>query len=68
MLSSEQEKLLRDFAVLSVAIHGLLGVGSATVSYRRGEKSYLLRGLKTFVVGIVAFSEVWYIREEELQA
>ena len=64
VLTSEQEKLLRDFVVLSVAIHGLLGLGAAVVSYRRGEKSFLVRGLKTFVVGIVAFSEVWYIPEE----
>lgn len=67
VLSSEQEQLLRDFVVISVAIHGLLGVGAAAVSYKRGEKSFLIRGLKTFVVGIVAFSEVWYIPEEELQ-
>ena len=66
IISQSQEEFLRQFFIISVAIHGGLGIGAAVISKRRGEKTYLSRGLKTFIVGIVAFSEVLYITEDQL--
>lgn len=66
VITKAQEDILKSFFVISVAIHGMLGVGAAAISLKRGEKSFLSRGLKTFVIGIVAFTEVWFIPEDEL--
>lgn len=66
IISKSQEEFLRQFAIISVVIHGGLGIGAASISKRRGEKTYLSRGLKTFIVGIVGFSEVLYITEDQL--
>lgn len=66
LITPSQEEFLRQFAIISVGIHGALGIGAAAISKRRGEKTYLTRGLKTFIVGIVAFSEVLYLTEDQL--
>jgi hypothetical protein len=66
VITKAQEDILKSFFVISVTIHGLLGIGASAVSLKRGEKSFLSRGLKTFVIGIVAFTEVWFIPEDEL--
>jgi hypothetical protein len=64
VLSKEQETFLQDFCIVGVSIHALLGVVAANVSKQRGERTWLLRGLKVFVVGIVAFTEVWHLPED----
>ncbi len=64
VLSSSQEQFLRDFCVVGVAIHALLGVAAAKISRDRGERTWALRGLKTFVVGIVSFTEVVHLPED----
>ena len=64
VLSSSQEQFLRDFCIVGVAIHALLGVAAAKVSRDRGERTWALRGLKTFVVGIVSFTEVIHLPED----
>lgn len=64
VLSSSQEQFLRDFCVVGVAIHALLGVAAAKISRDRGERTWALRGFKAFVVGIVSFTEVVHLPED----
>ena len=59
-----QEQFLRDFCVVGVAIHALLGVAAAKISRDRGERTWALRGFKAFVVGIVSFTEVVHLLED----
>lgn len=64
VLTGDQEQFLRDFCVFGVSIHALLGVAAAKISKDRGERTWLIRGLKTFIVGIVSFTEVVHLPEE----
>lgn len=65
-ITKEQENFLKSFFSISVGIHGILGLTAGAISFKRGEKSCFKRGLKTFVVGIVGFAEVWYLTEDDL--
>ncbi len=64
VLSTSQEQFLRDFCIVGVAIHAVLGVAAAKISRDRGEQTWALRGFKTFVVGIVSFTEVVHLPED----
>lgn len=66
VITKEQEEFLKSFFVISVSIHGMLGLAAGAISLKRGEKIFLQRAVKTFIVGIVAFAEVWYLTEEDL--
>lgn len=66
VISKEQEQVLRSFFVISVSIHGLLGLSAGFISMNRGEKSFAIRAIKTFIVGIVGFAEVWYLGEDDI--
>ena len=66
VISKEQEQVLRSFFVISVSIHGILGLAAGAISLKRGEKSFAIRAIKTFVVGIVGFAEVWYLGEDDI--
>lgn len=66
VITEEQEQVLKSFFVISVSIHGMLGLAEGAISLKRGEKNFIKRAIKTFVVGIVGFAEVWYLGEDEL--
>lgn len=64
VLSQDQEKTLQYIVVGSVVIHGAIGLRAGAISKSRGEKRWLARGFKAFIVGVVGFAEVLAVVEE----
>ena len=58
VLTLQQEEFLRGFVLLGAVIHVGIGVTAAGISKNRGEKRWLVRGMKAFIVGAVGLFEV----------
>ena len=66
VISKETESFLQTFCIFGGAIHALLGVAAAKISKDRGERTWLVRGLKTFAVGVTSFTEVYFLPEDDM--
>ena len=57
-ISKDTEEKLQSVAPVAILGHTILSIIAATISARRGDKNWQLRGLKTLAGGFVTLIEV----------